>query len=150
MGRRRGSKQDLRQQLERLAGRVGTTGYQPSTRQTSGPVEELVGGVVVDTQYGPCVVVDEIYPQGYRHGQIDIANALTHRPETVAGIGRDDSLRALELSRSAFLDVETTGLAGGTGTYAFLVGIGWFEERDFHVRQLFMRDFTEERALVSL
>jgi len=142
--------QDLRQQLERLAGRLGTTGYQPSTRQTSRPVEELVGGVVVDTQYGPCVVVDEIYPQGYRHGQIDIATALTHRPETIAGIGRDDSLRALELGRSAFLDVETTGLAGGAGTYAFLVGIGWFEGKDFRVRQLFMRDFTEERALVSL
>ncbi len=150
MGRRRGSMQDLRQQLERLAGRLGTTGYQPSTRQTSRPVEELVGGVTVDTQYGPCVVVDEVYPQGYRHGQIDIATALIHRPETVAGIGRDDSLRALKLGRSAFLDVETTGLAGGTGTYAFLVGIGWFEGRDFRVRQLFMRDFTEERALVSL
>ncbi|MDH4209127.1 MAG: GNAT family N-acetyltransferase, partial [Anaerolineae bacterium] len=54
------------------------------------------------------------------------------------------------LKRAAFLDVETTGLAGGAGTYAFLVGLGWFEGGDFRLRQLFMRDYSEERALISL
>lgn len=37
-----------------------------------------------------------------------------------------------------FLDLETTGLAGGTGTYAFLCGIGTLEERHFRVRQIFL------------
>ncbi len=47
-----------------------------------------------------------------------------------------------------FLDTETTGLAGGTGTYAFLVGIGWCEGDSFVVEQLFMRDHSEEASLL--
>jgi uncharacterized protein YprB with RNaseH-like and TPR domain len=47
-----------------------------------------------------------------------------------------------------FLDTETTGLAGGTGTYAFLVGLGWWEEDDFVVEQHFMREHGEERSLL--
>jgi hypothetical protein len=44
------------------------------------------------------------------------------------------------------VDTETTGLAGGTGTYAFLVGVGVFEEEEFVVHQFFMRDHGEEPA----
>jgi len=47
-----------------------------------------------------------------------------------------------------FLDTETTGLAGGTGTYAFLVGIAWWEAGGMQVEQFFMRDFTEEYSLL--
>jgi uncharacterized protein len=47
-----------------------------------------------------------------------------------------------------FLDVETTGLAGGTGTYAFLVGLAWWEEGNFVVEQYFMRDHGEEPSLL--
>lgn len=141
---------DIREQLERLGVRLARTGLERRRTKPSKPLEELVGGEVVETRRGPCVVVDQVYPEGYQHGHIEIAAALTHGPETVAGIGRDPSLRALELNRSAFLDVETTGLAGGAGTYAFLVGIGWFEGRDFRVRQVFMRDYSEERALIGL
>lgn len=146
----RGKVEDLRQQLERLAGRLKTTGHRRQVARPSRPVEEAVGGQVVETPHGPCVVVDQVYPQGYRHGHVDITTALSHTQDTLAAIGRDPELGALELHKSAFLDVETTGLAGGTGTYAFLVGIGWFEEGDFRVRQLFMRDYQEERALISL
>jgi uncharacterized protein YprB with RNaseH-like and TPR domain len=142
--------EDIRQQLERLKVRVGTSGLERRPRKPRKPVEELVGGRVVETDRGPCVVVDQVYPQDYRHGEINIAAALTHGPEAIAGIARDPDLRMLELNRSAFLDVETTGLAGGAGTYAFLVGIGWFEEGDFRVRQIFMRDYSEEPALISL
>jgi uncharacterized protein len=47
-----------------------------------------------------------------------------------------------------FLDTETTGLAGGTGTYAFLVGIAWWENDNFIVEQYFMRDHSEEASLL--
>jgi uncharacterized protein YprB with RNaseH-like and TPR domain len=143
--------EDLRQQLERLAsGRLGTSHLHPVVRRRSPPIEELVGGEVVVTDQGPCVVVDLAYPAGYRHGNVEIAAALIHNPHTVAAIGRDQELARLDLKRAAFLDVETTGLAGGAGTYAFLVGLGWFEGEDFRLRQLFMRDYSEERALISL
>src|ERR1017187_6306599 len=55
------------------------------------------------------------------------------------------------LSRWAFLDTETTGISGGSGTYAFLIGVGVWADGGFRVHQFFMRDFCEEpRTLDAL
>jgi uncharacterized protein YprB with RNaseH-like and TPR domain len=51
-------------------------------------------------------------------------------------------------SRLLFFDLETTGLSGGAGTYAFLVGCGVFDDDGFSTRQFFLRGFGEERALL--
>src|SRR5438309_8657058 len=48
-----------------------------------------------------------------------------------------------------FLDTETTGLAGGTGTYAFLIGLAWWDAGGLQVEQCFMRDFAEEHSLLQ-
>jgi uncharacterized protein len=47
-----------------------------------------------------------------------------------------------------FLDTETTGLTGGTGTYPFLVGIAWWDAGGLQVEQFFMRDYTDEHSLL--
>jgi uncharacterized protein len=47
-----------------------------------------------------------------------------------------------------FLDTETTGLAGGTGTYAFLIGLAWWDAGGIQVEQFFMRDFAEEHSVL--
>jgi hypothetical protein len=47
-----------------------------------------------------------------------------------------------------FLDTETTGLAGGTGTYAFLIGLAWWDAGGLQAEQFFMRDFTEEYSVL--
>ncbi len=49
-----------------------------------------------------------------------------------------------------FLDTETSGLAGGTGTFAFMIGLGSFQSDGFEVTQLFMRDPSEEQALLAV
>jgi tetratricopeptide (TPR) repeat protein len=48
-----------------------------------------------------------------------------------------------------FIDTETSGLAGGTGTFAFMVGIGNFNENNFRLTQIFIRDPGEEKALLA-
>jgi uncharacterized protein YprB with RNaseH-like and TPR domain len=48
-----------------------------------------------------------------------------------------------------FLDTETTGLAGGTGTYAFLIGIAWWDSGGMQVEQFLMRDFSEEHSVLQ-
>ena len=48
-----------------------------------------------------------------------------------------------------FLDTETTGLSHGAGTVAFLVGIGFFDDEGFTVRQYLMRDYDEEAFLLD-
>ena len=47
-----------------------------------------------------------------------------------------------------FLDTETTGLAGGSGTYAFLVGIAWWEDGGLEIEQFFLREYIEERSML--
>ncbi|MGE5109681.1 MAG: ribonuclease H-like domain-containing protein [Acidobacteriaceae bacterium] len=47
-----------------------------------------------------------------------------------------------------FLDTETTGLSGGSGTYAFLVGVAWWESGGLEIEQFFMREYPEESALL--
>jgi uncharacterized protein YprB with RNaseH-like and TPR domain len=51
-------------------------------------------------------------------------------------------------SQWLFLDTETTGLTGGTGTYPFMVGIAWWDAGGLEVEQFFMRDHSEEHALL--
>ena len=58
-------------------------------------------------------------------------------------------IRGVAPQKWCFLDTETTGLAGGSGTYAFLVGVGRITPQGFRVRQFFMRDFGEEASLLS-
>lgn len=85
----------------------------------------------------------------------DAAGAVAMFDRLYAG---EEIERARELIASAsrapaeariYIDTETTGLAGGTGTYAFLVGLGWFEASGFRVRQYFMRHPGEEPALLA-
>ena len=51
--------------------------------------------------------------------------------------------------RIVFFDIETTGLSGGAGTIAFLVGCGWFEDEGFRVRQFFLAGPAGERAMLT-
>jgi uncharacterized protein YprB with RNaseH-like and TPR domain len=47
-----------------------------------------------------------------------------------------------------FLDTETTGLAGGSGTYAFLVGLAWWDGGGLEIEQFFLREYSKERSLL--
>jgi uncharacterized protein YprB with RNaseH-like and TPR domain len=73
------------------------------------------------------------------------------------GAIKDSALRLLAPNASEdvadpahwlFLDTETTGLMGGTGTYPFLVGIAWWDAGGLQVEQFFMRELSEEHALL--
>lgn len=60
------------------------------------------------------------------------------------------TLKAIEEPEKwLFLDTETTGLAGGTGTYAFLIGLAWWDAGGLQLEQLFMRDFSEEYSVLE-
>ena len=57
--------------------------------------------------------------------------------------------RAFDVRRCLFLDTETTGLSGGAGTVAFLVGVGFVEGESFVVEQYLMRDYGDEPELLD-
>ncbi|UCD41538.1 MAG: ribonuclease H-like domain-containing protein, partial [Chloroflexota bacterium] len=61
----------------------------------------------------------------------------------------DSGLTRFSPESISFIDTETSGLAGGTGTYAFLIGIGNFTKQGFKLSQFFMRDPFEEPAQLA-
>jgi uncharacterized protein YprB with RNaseH-like and TPR domain len=112
-------------------------------------IEDLLPGEVTHTEFGPFFLYRESYDLDYCHGHHALADLLAHSPESPALLARDERLSSVDFRRMAFVDTETTGLAGGTGTYAFLVGVGVFEEESFTVHQFLMRDYHEELAQLS-
>lgn len=85
------------------------------------------------------------------HNQGSVAvGALLDLPAAASALaGNDPALAEIDFRRALFLDTETSGLAGGTGTIAFLTGIGRFEEDRYVVRQYFARTPAEEPAYLS-
>ncbi len=137
---------DLHEQLRRLGLRRGVSQIRPQPRRQGQSIEELLPGEVVYTDSGSFFLVRDAYEVDHRHGHHSLASLLAHTAEHPARLARDERLIGIDFSRMAFVDTETTGLAGGTGTYAFLVGVGVFEGDRFTIHQFFMRSYDEEPA----
>jgi len=112
------------------------------------PIERVLGGEVLDTGEGTLLLVRRDYPLAHHHGRWPLDGLLRAPLPLLSRLARLDAPVA-EPERLLFLDTETTGLAGGTGTYAFLVGAGYVEDGRFVVAQYFMRDLDEEPALLA-
>jgi hypothetical protein len=112
------------------------------------PLEELVDGMRVENERGEFFRVDSSVHLEIRHGDVPLSRFHAIEPGTIGVLTAEPELESFDLRRAVFLDTETTGLAGGAGTAAFLIGLGWVEGERFHVRQYFMRDYHEEGALL--
>jgi len=149
---------DVSEQLAELRKRIAKVENRPlqQARFVEGPVErradaqfvqDLVSGEVVKTPRGEHFETEKLWERHRRHGCVDVSD-LAELPEDLL-----DSLSAGAIQRShpfrwAFLDTETTGLAGGAGTCAFLIGVGSVEPGGFRLRQFFMRDYGEEASVL--
>src|SRR5437899_3587847 len=131
--------------LRRIIRRIET---RRPPRAAAEPLERVVGGELVGPGAGSLLVVRREYPLEHRHGRVPLDGVRRAPLDVLARVARVES-EALAAERLLFLDTETTGLAGGTGTYAFLVGAGWIEGDVFVVAQHFMRDLDEEPALLA-
>src|SRR5260221_3783306 len=111
-------------------------------------VEELISGKVVETAGGAHFETEKLYEKHRRHGSIDIST-LIELPGDLLDSLSGGAILGSHPRRWAFLDTETTGLAGGAGTYAFLVGFGSIHEAGFRVRQFFLPDFGDQPSLLA-
>ena len=110
-------------------------------------IEEMLTGEVVETPFGHHFETEKLWERHRRHGSVDISD-LPELPEDLLEQLSAGAIPSAHPTRWAFLDTETTGLAGGTGTYAFLAGIGSIEPAGFRLRQFFMRDYGEEPSML--
>jgi hypothetical protein len=86
------------------------------------------------TPFGPVAVRREWFPDDGSQEVGSLSTCLGFAPE--------------DLRRPLFLDTETTGLSGGTGTVAFLVGLAWRDGDGLALAQFFLCDFDQEQALL--
>jgi uncharacterized protein YprB with RNaseH-like and TPR domain len=140
----------LKQRLERLVAVAARRGERRAFASGVPPVplEELIQGRRVENDRGEFFLVEDDVHLETLHGDVPLTRFRGLDPGVVALLSGDPSLEHFDLADAVFLDTETTGLAGGTGTAAFLVGIGYVEGDRFRVRQYFMRDYHEEAALL--
>jgi len=104
-------------------------------------------GSIRETDHGPVWMVETVYEECYLHGRTELSRDISESALDFFGI--DDSQDYVDLTGAAVIDTETTGLAGGTGTYPFIIGIGFWSKNRFVVRQYILRDFSEEPAQLS-
>ncbi|HYW45547.1 MAG TPA: ribonuclease H-like domain-containing protein [Bryobacteraceae bacterium] len=153
-----GRMEDIQQQLAQLRRRISRIDRKyaapaptPLQRRLDSPsrcfIEDLITGEVVRTPHGEHFETEKLWERHRRHGSVDIVD-LAELPEDLLAPLSDGSIARSHPGRWAFLDTETTGLAGGTGTCAFLIGVGSIEPAGFRLRQFFMRDYGEEASLL--
>lgn len=129
-------------------------GSQPAAAFPAGSPTLIAGDVLINPA-GQCYLVTARYPLDVRRGARQLGGILARDPVHFSPHHPQFGLhRHLDFTQAAFIDTETTGLGGGAGIYAFMVGVGTFEtspgrtDLEFVVRQFFMRSPTEEAALL--
>lgn len=144
-------KPTLADKLKSLGVKVGAVDMPASKKKSGASIQDVLSGEFVPTRRGEAFIHEEVYDMEYRHGWAPLESDAPL--DLVSAWAKDSRLLEMPLEKFAFLDTETSGLSGGTGTYAFLVGAGRFEEsasgRVFRLLQFFMRDPGEEPALLE-
>ncbi len=137
----------LQDKFKSLGVKVGAREVEPARpRPTRFPIESVVPGRLEKNALGEVFISDQYYPAGHRHGKQSLfPGGAFHMLARWAG---DEALGNMPPQVFAYLDTETSGLAGGTGTYCFMVGTARLENDVFHLAQFFMRDPGEEAALL--
>jgi uncharacterized protein len=126
----------------------------PPKRSTARPeliarFERAVGGHHEECAEGYRLIGRRAHPLDERYGPVRLGDLLGLPPTVLASLARDDELRSADLHGLTFVDCETTGLAGGTGTKAFLVGIAYFGDDGLTVEQHFLPDYDLEPAFLG-
>jgi uncharacterized protein len=132
---------DVPTTAERLQRLLEQSTRRAAARRTAdGDVATLLGGRLIAAGV---IVVERFFFPDYVHGSEPVAK-LFDAPLNVVNDGQP--VRPWDL---LFLDTETTGLAGGTGTLPFVLGLARPEPEGLRVRQYFLTGFTGEAAMLD-
>jgi hypothetical protein len=129
----------VKDKLEKL---ISLTG-QPVGRSAAAPRREFES-----RPREPFQVFENAYPFRSRYGKHAIGEGIEVPSQALFYLSKDEAFQSLDFGSALFFDLETTGLAGGTGTVAFLVGMGYYRDDAFHVVQYFLGELGEEERMI--
>lgn len=110
-------------------------------------IDSVVAGSFIATPRGEAFVTEQVFEQDYFHGNFSLLSSFPL--SLISQWANDPRITELPIHKFAFLDTETSGVSGGTGTYAFLVGAARFVDGKFTLQQFFLRDPAEEPAMLE-
>ena len=138
----------LLDRLKSLGVHIGTSQVKPAEKSsTRVPVEQLIDGYEHTTPFGAAFLADAHYPEDYQHGIIPFSQKVDF--SLLGEWAGYPGLHEKPANQFIFLDTETSGLAGGTGTFAFMIGLGWWQQDGFRLQQFFLREPAEETAVLA-
>lgn len=118
-------------------------GYAPEIPEGAGRLAQLLGASVAKNAFGEHLALRRWFPEPEEPEDSPLS------PVAMGLLAPHAAEEASDPRQWLFLDTETTGLAGGTGTYAFLIGIAWWDAGGLEVEQFFMREHSEEHSLLA-
>lgn len=147
--------------LEQTQGEEEAVAEQGDTETESPPEWAPYGVYLVRNEIGEFLAKETRYPLDYQHGHHAFAEwdeavrSLTafHGDEQVMGAAAKGVVPStfvpIRPDNVLFLDLETTGLGAGTGNVPFMLGIAYYEDNHYVVRQSIIRHPAEERAMLA-
>ena len=135
----------LRQRIARIVSKAPVAPPPPAE-----PSSGELPFVSEPTPLGPLYVRHLPFESHHRVGRFPVHVAREANTTMLSLLALDPELAPLDMRHALYLDTETTGLAGGTGTLPFLIGLGWFSEEGFFVvEQLLLRRPGEEAPILQ-
>jgi len=142
------AKRSLADKLKSLGVKRGRADLPRPKAAEGTKIEQILPkGEYRQTRYGESFVYEQRFPLTTPHGRASLRPAIL--PEILSAWAKDERITQLPPEKLIFFDTETSGLAGGTGTYAFMVGAGRFDGDEFVLAQFFLRDPAEEPAMLA-
>jgi uncharacterized protein YprB with RNaseH-like and TPR domain len=108
----------------------------------------FLDGEEITTPVGTAYRMQRSFPLDHQHGPGRLSDLLVYDSVLASDVAHQPALAQASMEGLLFLDTETTGLVGGAGTLAFLVGVGTFTPDGFRLRQYFLRDPGDEAAML--
>ena len=136
----------LSDRLKALGVQLGVQNLASSRPRIDFPIDTVVEGRVAETEFGEAYLVEQFIPEHQAHGPLPLR--FPSSLKKLAAWAGDARLSLIAPERFLFLDTESTGL-WGSGTFAFLVGLGRFEQGGFRQTQFFLREPIEEHAMLE-
>ena len=103
-------------------------------------IDRIVPGEVHVVEEDEFYLVRQDFLLSTQHGDLTLGDGLNVEGRHISLSANDAELTEFDPRTAVFVDTETTGLMGGTGTVAFLVGVGYFVDDMFRLDQCFWRN----------
>lgn len=123
-------------------------GHSSNIPEGAARLAEILGAAARSNRFGEHLALRKWFPEPVASAPDLGAPDGELNPEALRLMAPGAPQEVADPRKWLFLDTETTGLAGGTGTYPFLVGIAWWDAGGLEVEQYFMRDYNEEHSVL--